>query len=138
MSLPITAVGPLNVLTNPILMESAAIAEFANARDVTPASQNAALILIFPPRYCLWRQSIELPRSGNARLRPRPLLLRCPVLCAKWQVSGKHEPPAPLRTFGALHGQMHHNSCRSQMARIIVHIITLTKQTAIGRLLVLE
>jgi hypothetical protein len=47
MSLPITAVGPLNVLTNPILMESAALAELANTRAAAPASQNVALILNF-------------------------------------------------------------------------------------------
>src|ERR1700730_1479007 len=46
MSLPITAVGPLKVETNPILMEFAAWAGFASTRAVTPASQNAFLMFI--------------------------------------------------------------------------------------------
>src|SRR5882757_2243582 len=45
MSLPITAVGPLNVETKPILMLSAADAGCASA--MTPASQNA--FFIFTP-----------------------------------------------------------------------------------------
>ena len=45
MSLPITAVGPLNVETNPILMESAAMAGCANASAAAPASQNAVLMV---------------------------------------------------------------------------------------------
>src|ERR1700712_4586647 len=44
MSLPITAVGPLKVETNPILMESAAIAGFASDRAAAPASQYAVFI----------------------------------------------------------------------------------------------
>jgi hypothetical protein len=46
MSLPITAVGPLNVLTNPILMVSPAVAGCASASIAAPASQNADLIII--------------------------------------------------------------------------------------------
>src|SRR5882672_4688330 len=45
MSLPITAVGPLNVETNPILMVSAAEAGCASARTAAPASQKAVLIV---------------------------------------------------------------------------------------------
>src|SRR5271169_1756718 len=46
MSLPMTAVGPLKVETNPILMESPAEAGLANARAVAPASKNAVLIFV--------------------------------------------------------------------------------------------
>src|SRR3954469_25450999 len=120
MSLPITAVGPLNVLTNPILMVSAAIAEFANARDVTPASQNAALIVIFLLVIAYKGSRRPAPVGAALGAVPRRLSSRCPVLCAKRPVSGKHEPAAPPRTFGALHPQMHHNSPPSPMARIIV------------------
>src|SRR5438874_5693945 len=103
MSLPITAVGPLNVLTNPILMESAAIAEFASASDVIPASQSAALIFIF--LLVIVMQPVDRASPfGERRLRPRGFSSGDALfLCATWQVGGKHEPPAPLRTFGALH-----------------------------------
>src|SRR6266581_2045588 len=59
MSLPITAVGPLNVETNPILTEFAAIAGVASARAVAPASQNA--VLIFPSLLTIYvcRQSSD-------------------------------------------------------------------------------
>jgi hypothetical protein len=57
--LPITAVGPLNVETNPILMESAAIAGFASARAVAPASQNA--VLIFTPLLVI---GLDAPPAG--------------------------------------------------------------------------
>src|SRR5229473_4942452 len=65
MSLPITAVGPLKVETNPILMESAAIAEFASARAVAPASQKA--VLIFRSLLVIYRcrQSNDLPHPGS-------------------------------------------------------------------------
>src|SRR6266566_5639076 len=49
MSLPITAVGPLKVETNPILIVSPADAEFASTSAVAPASQYAVLILNSPP-----------------------------------------------------------------------------------------
>src|SRR5215510_12840325 len=44
MSLPMTAVGPLNVETKPILMVSPAQAGFASTSAAAPASQNAVLI----------------------------------------------------------------------------------------------
>src|SRR5690349_14971888 len=47
MSLPITAVGPLKVETNPILMVSAAVAGCASANAMAPASQYA--FVIFTP-----------------------------------------------------------------------------------------
>src|SRR5208337_2326430 len=98
MSLPIAAVGPLNVETNPILMESAAMAEFASARAVAPASQNAVLISVFLPRY-FFVPPVDRPAPFGERLALRPrvslfFFLRCRVLCAKWQVGSKHEPPA--------------------------------------------
>src|ERR1700678_3044201 len=93
MSLPITAVGPLKVETNPILMVSPAAAGCANVSAVTPASQNADLIS------------------------------RSPCLRAK-EPSGS--PQVPL----------HHNSQQLAMARIIVPIITMTKQRAASSLAV--
>src|SRR5882724_1193846 len=46
--MPIAAAGPLKVLTNPILIESAAMAGGANAVAIAPNNQNA-LIWIAPP-----------------------------------------------------------------------------------------
>src|SRR3954463_8306454 len=65
-------------------------------------------------------QSPARPVGAALGAVPRRLLSRCPVLCAKRPASGKHEPAAPPRTFGALHPQMHHNSPPSAMARTIV------------------
>ena len=45
MSLPITAVGPLKVETNPILMLSPATAGLASASTVAPASQKLVFIV---------------------------------------------------------------------------------------------
>ena len=72
MSLPITAVGPLNVETKPILMVSPASGGFASARAVAPASQNAVFISLVP-LLILWicRQSIDL--SGFAQAFAAPL-----------------------------------------------------------------
>src|ERR1700726_2589690 len=66
MSLPIAAVGPLNVETNPILMESAAKAEFASARAAAPASQNAVLISV-PSSLFLCREASR-PLSPCSRV----------------------------------------------------------------------
>src|SRR3954447_20172025 len=82
MSLPITAVGPLNVLTNPILMVSAAIAEFAKARDVTPASQNAALIVIF--LLVIAYKGSRRPAASEPRSAPFPgASCRDALFCAR-------------------------------------------------------
>src|SRR5450759_5224785 len=94
MSLPITAVGPLNVLTNPILMESAAIAGFASARTVAPASQNAVLISFSLLAFCVCRQSDELSASG--------FLIIGGVLCARSIGHAASAPLASLRAFGRI------------------------------------
>src|SRR5882757_2775315 len=67
MSLPITAVGPLNVETNPILMVSAAKAGCASARTAAPASHKAVLILIPLLVIGPHAQPNELPRRGSRR-----------------------------------------------------------------------
>src|ERR1035437_1528818 len=113
MSLPITAVGPLNVLTNPILMESAAIAGFASARTVAPASQNAVLISFSLLAFCVCHQSDDLSASG--------FLIIGGVLCARsigHAASATFGFPQSLRTHPST--GMHHNSYRLRMARIIV------------------
>src|ERR1700676_19464 len=102
MSLPMTAVGPLNVETKPILIVSPAKAGFASARAVAPASQNAVLIFVSLLIYYPARQT-NCPRvleeRGACPSRESSPWKRG-ILCAKSQGSGKHEPPAPLRTFG--------------------------------------
>src|ERR1700722_14577171 len=135
MSLPITAVGPLKVETKPILMVSPAKAGFASARTVAPASQNAVLIMVSLPRDCLCRPSTDLPRSGSVRLRFRASLCQMPCFVREMAV------PQQARTDGSFlepsaHGQrfVHHNSYRAGMARIIVQIITMTKQPTIARI----
>src|ERR1700687_6040186 len=103
MLLPMTAVGPLNVETKPILIVSGAKAGFASARAVAPASQNAVLIfvslldLFYPARQANCPARSKGARACHSR-ESSPL--KRGILCAKSQGSGKHEPPAPLRTFG--------------------------------------
>src|SRR5437879_13107640 len=126
LSLPSTAVGPLKVLTNPILMESAALAGFANARTVAPASQNA--VLIFRSLNLLCRETIDCyaarqltcPDRGASPLRCRASFLGC-VLCARDHRSAASKNRRPrLRTFGSMQVLMYHNSYKALMARIIV------------------
>src|SRR5215212_6144531 len=91
MSLPITAVGPLKVLTNPILMESAATAEFASARDVTPASQNAALVLIFPPRLLLMAPVHRAAPFGERSAPAQASLVEMPFFVR--EMAGQRQAP---------------------------------------------
>src|SRR6478609_3096915 len=65
MSLPITAVGPLKVETNPILMESAAAAGCASARAVAPTSQNAVLIFVPSSPSAYTASQMTRPRTGS-------------------------------------------------------------------------
>src|SRR6266516_3367945 len=113
MSLPITAVGPLNVETNPILTEFAAIAGVASARAVAPASQNAVLIFRSLLTIYVYRQSND----------PSVSPLWGDVFCARNRgLAASTNRRLPLRTFGScscLSG-LHHNSHRPRMARIIV------------------
>src|SRR5579872_5357859 len=108
MSLPITAVGPLNVETNPILIVSAAAAGWASAKAATPASQNAVFIGVPPPRS-------SLSPSTDRRV----LFLLCFVR--------ETAPRRQARTDGSLfepsdHAPMamHHNSQATRKSRIIV------------------
>src|SRR5580704_403738 len=100
MSLPITAVGPLNVETKPILMESAAIAGFASARTVAPASQNAVFIIAPSSQFTCARAML--------------------ALCANCQGSGKHDLWCPSTSKPVSQKTMHHNSQEARIARIIV------------------
>ena len=47
-------------------------------------------------------------------------------MCAKSPVSGKHEPPAPLWTFGSYPSGLHHSSQTARMARTIVPVAQAT------------
>src|SRR5258707_1386612 len=117
MSLPITAVGPLKVETNPILMESAALAGFASARAVAPASQNAVLICRSLLIIYLCRQSNDLPVQGAVS----GFSSLGDVFCARTRTSAAStNRRLPLRTFGSMQAFMHHNSYKPRMARIIV------------------
>src|SRR3954453_17665660 len=99
MSLPSTAVRALNVLTNPILMESAAIAEFASASDVIPASQSAALIFIFLLVICMQPVDRASP-FGEHRLRPGASHVEMPCFCARHgRSAASTNRQLPLRTF---------------------------------------
>src|ERR1700681_1305914 len=110
MSLPITAVGPLNVETNPILIVSAAIAEFASARAVAPASQNA--VLIFLSLLVIWcRQSSDLPRPSALHAWFSGLSSSCDVFCARnLGLAASTNRRLPLRTLGSIPPFLHHNS----------------------------
>src|ERR1700682_702237 len=121
MSLPITAVGPLNVLTNPILMVSAAWAGFASARAVAPASQNAVLIFRSLLIICLCHHPNDPPRPGSrTRSVLGPVFLE-EVFCARDRRSAAStNRRLPLRTFGSEPLFLHHNSYMPGMARIIV------------------
>src|SRR3954447_19457492 len=99
MSLPMTAVGPLKVETNPILMESPAAAGPASARAIAPASQTAVLIFISPPVY-----SDYLASRGDG-----PVLGH--VFCARTiRPAASTNPRRCHRTFGSVRVPLHHNS----------------------------
>jgi hypothetical protein len=116
-----TAVGPLNVETKPILIESPAEAGLAKARAAAPASQNAVLIsrslLIFYPavktKDASWNalfgsrapsvEVIHLVREISDQPQARTAR---PAL----------EPSADAPTI------MHHNSRQARKARIIVPV----------------
>jgi hypothetical protein len=68
MSLPITAVGPLNVLTNPILMVSPAAAGCASASIAAPASQYADLIII-PSSFLIMNLTLPTLRGAVCERR---------------------------------------------------------------------
>src|SRR6266478_8906919 len=121
MSLPITAVGPLNVETNPILTEFAAIAGCASARAVAPTSQNAVLIFTPLPRYFgMSRPPGDLPIQAACRA-PFSGPSSGDVFCARnRQPAASANRRLPLRTFGSCLNALHHNSRQMRMARIIV------------------
>src|SRR3981081_2415956 len=122
MSLPITAVGPLKVETNPILMVSAASAGFASAKTVAPASQNAVFISLSLLVTLFMASQSTCPLGESAALRSRPFFLS-EVFCARDRRSAAStNRRLPLRTFGSMQVLMHHNSYGARMARIIVHI----------------
>src|ERR1700733_8360893 len=99
MSLPTTAVGPLNVETNPSLMVSAAKAGCASASAVAPASQNDVLMKS-PLSYCF----------GD-------------VFFANSKANGKHDLRLPVEAVGDLRILMHHSSRQPRMARIIMQVL---------------
>src|ERR1700722_6854990 len=122
MSLPITAVGPLNVETNPILMESPAKAGVASASAVAPASQNAvlmsrSLLVDIAPTV------EQTPSSGALSLRSR-----APALEVRYfvrEIRGQQQAPSArslLEPSAQPPFAMHHSSWRPRMARIIVPI----------------
>src|SRR6478672_4453725 len=122
MSLPIAAAGPLNVETKPILIVSPAAAGLASASAVAPASQNAVLICLLPPRYL---NDSPVKRTGPSELSAlgsRALFLCDVFLCSKSRAFSKPEPPAPPRTFGSIWLFLHHNSYLPGLARIIVQV----------------
>src|SRR6476661_10325695 len=121
MSLPITAVGPLKVETNPILMESAAVAGDTSARAVAPASQNA--VFIFTPLLVISmsRQPGDLRNRAAAVLVLGSLGVSCDVFCARnRQLAASPNRRITLRTFGSCPRVLHHSSQQMPMARIIV------------------
>src|SRR5260370_33176249 len=121
MSLPITAVGPLKVETNPILMESAAIAGFASAKAVAPASQNAVLISVPPPQSAYAARQMARARTGSALGSVFGLSFLRDAFCARnrWLAASTNRR-LPLRTFGSCPSGLHHSSQQMRMARIIV------------------
>src|SRR5437879_2255423 len=89
MSLPITAVGPLKVLTNPILIESAATAGFASARAVAPASQNAVLIFRSLLIIRFAASQMTCPVGERSALRCRTCVLG--VTCFVREIAGQQQ-----------------------------------------------
>src|SRR5712691_5255482 len=123
MSLPITAVGPLKVETNPILMVSAATAGFASARTVAPASQNAVLIVTPPSSLFKYAAANRPARFGEPSLPLfsvfEPLRLMASFVR---EILGLRQarPSVSLNIEGWLAKIMHHNSYMARIARIIV------------------
>src|SRR6478672_2809755 len=117
MSLPITAVGPLKVETNPILMESAA-AGCASARAVAPTSQNAVLIFVPSSPSAYAASQMTRPRTGSTLGSVFGLPFLRDAFCARnLGLAASKNRRLPLRTFGS---GLHHSSQRARMARIIV------------------
>src|SRR5579884_772128 len=107
MSLPMTAVGPLKVETKPILMLSAANAEFASVSAAAPASQKAVFI------------SLPSLSSGSraSALPERPAFLALHFLCRD-AVRARHRGPATDRAIRCdWLRPMHHNSRNQRKAR---------------------
>src|SRR5712664_3624727 len=116
MSLPITAVGPLNVETKPILTVSPASAGLASTNAIAPASQNAFFIFVSPPSLSKpIRSSRPIPPSGSTadavRYPPQGCCARNLRLAASPNRASALEPSALLQHF------MHHNSHELAMAR---------------------
>src|SRR5712692_5512780 len=136
MSLPITAVGPLKVETNPILMVSAATAGFASARTVAPASQNAVLI-VTPPRHYLKYAAANRPARFGEPSLPLFSVFEPLRLMASFvrEILGLRQarPSVSLNIEGWLAKIMHHNSYRARIARIIVLVIRRASQCPAGR-----
>src|ERR1700732_2225502 len=112
MSLPMTAVGPLNVETKPILMVSAAKAGFASASAVTPASQNAVLIFVsLLIIYFIPPDKRTAPRQARAVRR-----CRAPPLEARYfvrEIAGQQQARtarSPLEPSAHALMVMHHSS----------------------------
>src|SRR5712691_9371486 len=123
MSLPITAVGPLKVETNPILMVSAATAGFASARTVAPASQNAVLI-VTPPSSLFKYAAVNRPARFGEPASPLFSVFEPLRLMASFvrEILGLRQarPSVSLNTKGWLAKILHHNSYMARIARIIV------------------
>src|ERR1700694_4639132 len=96
MSLPMTAVGPLNVETKPILIVSPARAGFARARAVAPASQNAVLIVVSLLIIAYAANQSTCAVSSNAR---RLYALFC---ARNGRPAASTNRRLPLRTFGSV------------------------------------
>src|SRR5690242_2058202 len=112
MSLPMTAVGPLKVETKPILIVSAANAEFASASAAAPASQNAVLISFPPSRpNATWLAALGISALLALHFLGRDASVRAIVARAPTPATGcdRRRP-------------MHHSSRKPQMARTILPI----------------
>src|SRR5262245_44165545 len=108
MSLPITAVGPLKVEMNPILMLSPAKAGLASASAAAPASKNAVLMVL--PLLVASGPAVGTRYLSDlffARNR-RPAASQNAGICL--------EPLAQTPTV------LHHNSRESGVARIIMPV----------------
>src|SRR4029077_17444077 len=117
MLLPIKAGGPLKVETKPILMVSPACAGPASARAVAPASQNAVFIFV-----SLLLHFLD-PADRSAHAVSKCAWALDASFCARngaCPASANRRPP--LRTFGSMPMELHHNSYALRMARIIVPV----------------
>src|SRR6516225_7637333 len=117
MSLPITAVGPLKVETNPILMVSPASAGLASARAAAPASQNANFIFV-----SLLFIFLIPPADRLAPFQQAPGRSDAPFCARNDGPAASANRRLPLRTFGSIPMELHYNSYALRMARIIVPV----------------